>query len=168
MRKFKQVLGGRIKFIGTASAPVEPYVLDFLKACFCCPIMQGYAMTETSGSGCWSSMSKQDSETVGGPQILTKIKLRDIPELDYLVSDHPPRGEVMISSPCVSKGYFKEPEKTAVAFDGEWIHSGDVGIIMPNGALKVIDRIKNIFKLSHGGFIAPEKLENVYGRSRCI
>lgn len=96
MRKFKQVLGGRIKFIGTASAPCEPYMLDFLKACFCCPIMQGYAMTETCGSGCWSSMDKQDSVTVGGPQILTRIKLRDLPELGYRITDNPPRGEIMI------------------------------------------------------------------------
>jgi len=53
------------------------------------------------------------------------------------------------------KGYFKNEEKTAEAFMDPatqqptgWMHSGDVGMVLPNGAVKIIDRAKNIFKLS--------------------
>ena len=91
-----------------------------------------------------------------------KIKLRDIPEMNYLSTNDPPKGEVMFWGPGITKGYFKNEEKTKEAFIGEWLLSGDVGMVNPNGSLKIVDRAKNIFKLSQGEYIAPEKLENVY------
>ena len=102
--------------------------------------------------------------TVGGPTPNTKIRLRDIPEMSYLSTDLPnPRGELQYHGTTTFKGYFKMPEKTAEAInDDGWINSGDVAVILPNGAIKFIDRAKNIFKLAQGEYVAPEKLENIY------
>jgi len=67
------------------------------------------------------------------------------------------------------KGYFKNQEKTAEAMTADgWLFTGDVGLVKKNGSIKIIDRAKNIFKLSQGEYIAPEKLENVYVQSNFI
>mmetsp|Transcript_4415 Transcript_4415/g.7500 ORF Transcript_4415/g.7500 Transcript_4415/m.7500 type:complete len:405 (-) Transcript_4415:377-1591(-) len=166
--KMKFLVGGNLRCIITGSAPIAGDVLDFLKICFCCRIAEGYGLTETCGGAVVTY--GQDSQTgiVGGPVLNAKIKLRDLPEMGYLTTQDPPRGEICFKGPGVMKGYFLNPEKTAEAFIDGWFLSGDVGVIQKNGGLKVIDRAKNIFKLSQGEYIAPEKLENIYVKSGFI
>jgi len=53
-----------------------------------------------------------------------------------------------VRGPSITLGYFKCPEKTNESIINGWLHSGDVGVVLPNGSMKIIDRAKNIFKLS--------------------
>jgi len=68
--------------------------------------------------------------------------------MNYYHTSNPPKGEICFCGGSIMKGYFKTPEKTAEAMRGDWLLSGDVGMIYPNGAIQIIDRVKNIFKLS--------------------
>lgn len=168
--KVKAMLGGKVKVMLTGSAPIDGKVLNMLKICFCCPIIEGYGMTESSGGSLTTFPDDPETGHVGGVLQNVKLRLRDIPEMNYYHTDPNPRGEIVFYGSSVMSGYFKNAEKSFEAFsdpttntrkDG-WMHSGDVGMVFPNGSVKIIDRAKNIFKLSQGEYIAPEKLENLY------
>lgn len=153
----------------TGSAPIAADVLDFLKVCFCCPIVEGYGMTETSAGSFTTLHTDAISGHVGGPHANVKIRLKDIPEMGYGAHTNPPTGECVFWGPSIMTGYYKNPEKTAEAFEGPpengWLKSGDVVRVFPNGSIKIIDRAKNIFKLSQGEYVAPEKVENILVQS---
>ena len=147
----------------TGSAPISPEVLSFLKCCFACPIHEGYGQTESCAASSVTSAYDPEAGHVGGPLACVRMRLRDIPEMEYYSTDENPRGEICFQGNSIFHGYYKNAERTkeALSEDG-WLKSGDVGMIMPNGSVRIIDRAKNIFKLSQGEYIAPEKLENVY------
>lgn len=167
--KLKDLLGGRVKMMITASAPINKDVLDFFKVAFQCQIAEGYGLTET-GLATITHPKDHLGGSVGGVGSTAKIKLLDVADMNYLSTDFPnPRGEVLIGGGQIFSGYYKNPEKTEEALDADgWVHTGDIGEILPNGAIRIIDRAKNIFKLSQGEYVAPEKLENIYVQSHFV
>lgn len=86
-KKICQSLGGEVRFMISASAPIDKNVLDFFKVCFCCPVLEGYGLTETSGGSSLSWPEDPVSGHVGGPLPVNKYRLRDVPEMQYLVTD---------------------------------------------------------------------------------
>ncbi|XP_030974964.1 long chain acyl-CoA synthetase 6, peroxisomal-like isoform X2 [Quercus lobata] len=168
--KIRERLGGRVRFMTSGASPLSPDVMDFLKICFGCRVSEGYGMTETS---CViSGMDEGDnlSGHVGSPNPACEIKLVDVPEMNYTSDDQPyPRGEICVRGPIIFKGYYKDEVQTKEVVDeDEWFHTGDIGMWLPEGRLKIIDRKKNIFKLAQGEYIAPEKIENVYAKCKFI
>ncbi|GAB2287332.1 Long chain acyl-CoA synthetase 7 peroxisomal [Dionaea muscipula] len=168
--KIKAKLGGRVRFIGSGASPLSPDVMDFLKVCFGCRVVEGYGMTETS---CVISCVDEGdllSGHVGSPSTACELKLVDVPEMNYTSEDQPyPRGEIFVRGPIVFKGYFKDEVQTKEVVDEDgWLHTGDIGLWLPGGRLKIIDRKKNIFKLAQGEYIAPEKIENVYAKCKFV
>merc|ERR1712137_1160583 len=125
----------------------------------------------------------------GGPTISNEVRLRSCiddkgePEVldragkPYLSTDTVGsnqqvvlgRDEVCIRGAVVSKGYYKLPDATRSSFRSDgWFHTGDVGQWSADGALQIIDRIKNLVKLKGGEYIAIESMETVYRGSAFV
>ncbi|XP_047315309.1 long chain acyl-CoA synthetase 6, peroxisomal-like [Impatiens glandulifera] len=168
--KIRVRLGGRIRMMMSGASPLSPDVLDFLRICFKCTVLEGYGMTETCSV--ISTLDEADTLTghVGSPNPACEIKLVDVEEMNYTSQDRPhPRGEICVRGPIIFKGYYKDEVQTREVLDEDgWLHTGDIGLWLPGGRLKIIDRKKNIFKLAQGEYIAPEKIENVYAKCKFI
>ena len=89
-KKIKLILGGNVRAMLTGSAPIACDVLNFLKVCFCSPILEGYGLTETCAGSVLTLPYDPLSGHVGGPVANVKIRLRDIPEMNYMSSNNPP------------------------------------------------------------------------------
>lgn len=162
--KIKKVLGGRVRKMITGSAPIDAEVMDFLRVAFGCYIFEGYGSTETCCFGGLTFDNDPSSDNIGAPPFGCELKLVDVPEMRYFTDEAVPKGEICLRGPFMFLGYYKEPEKTAECLDADgWYHTGDIGVITPQSTcIKIVDRKKNIFKLSQGEYVAPEKLENIY------
>ncbi|KAJ4833764.1 Long chain acyl-CoA synthetase 6, peroxisomal [Turnera subulata] len=168
--KIREKLGGRVRVIVSGASPLSPDVLEFLKICFGGRVSEGYGMTETSCVITYMDEGDNLVGHVGSPNPACEVKLVDVPEMNYTSEDKPyPRGEICIRGPIVFQGYYKDETQTREVIDEDgWFHSGDVGLWLPGGRLKIIDRKKNIFKLAQGEYIAPEKIENVYAKCKFV
>lgn len=173
--KVKEIFGGRVKYMLTASAPISSEVIDYLKIVCCCPIIEGYGQTESSGGSFVTRADDPETGHVGGPTVCTEFKLVDVADMGYTSEDKDdkgqpaPRGEICLRGAANFKGYYKDDEKTREAVDEDgWLHTGDVGVLLANGSVKIIDRKKNIFKLAHGEYVAAEKIELCYQRSDAV
>ncbi|CAF4862145.1 unnamed protein product [Rotaria sp. Silwood1] len=164
--KIRQSFGGKINRVVSTSAPLSPDVCRFSRAAFSCLFIECYGQTECV-IGCSQTINDIESGETGIPTAMNYIKLVDVPEKEYYAKDN--IGEICIRSPAVFKGYLKDEAKTREAIDEEgWLHTGDIGRWTPYKTMKIVDRKKNMYKLSQGEYVAPEKIEDVYARSRFI
>jgi len=170
--KVREGLGGRLRLMLSGGAPLGGECHEFLRICLGCPLVQGYGLTETCG-GCTITphFLPNPYRRAGAPIGSVEVVLVD--SGNYLSTHVPPQGEVCISGPSVTKGYYEMPEKTASDFkqhgDGRtWFHTGDVGQWNEDGTLSIIGRTKDIFKLDSGEYVAPERLEGIYSGSKFL
>ncbi|KAF8933539.1 hypothetical protein BGZ47_010826 [Haplosporangium gracile] len=155
-------LGGRVDKFLTESTPIAAEVLSFIRVAFIVDVLEAYDQTENSASTTSTQREELETGHVGSPSPDSEIKLVDVLELNYFSTDRSyPRGEICTRSSATFPGYLKNEKKTRGAIDKEgWLHSEDIGFIKENGNLTVIDRVKNVFKVSIGEYVAVEKVEN--------
>lgn len=159
--KFQAAVGGRVKFTLCAAAPVSSEVLNLVRCVLGIPVVEGYGQTESTSGFTTTIYGDYAGGNVGSILPNMIVKLVDVPEKEYYAKDN--KGEICSKGLSVFQGYYKDEEKTKETIDEDgWLHTGDIGEWLPDGSLKIIDRRKNIFKLSQGEYIAPEKIEQVY------
>ncbi len=174
LSKIRHAMGSNIRVFVSAAAPMEASMMDMMRVLFSACFIQGYGQTETAGPIALSYYDDTTPGSTGPPLLCCEAKVVDVPEMEYkstnMLDGVPmPQGELCVRGAHVTHGYFKEPEKTRELLDSEgWMHTGDIVALHPSGIIKIIDRKKNIFKLQHGEYVAPEKVENVLGNCKWI
>ncbi|KAM9356635.1 long-chain-fatty-acid--CoA ligase 4 [Symphorus nematophorus] len=164
-RKVKKLLGGRVRMMLSGGAPLSAATQRFMNVCFCCPVGQGYGLTETCGAGTITEVADISTGRVGAPLLCCEIRLRDWAEGGYTSKDKPnPRGEILIGGPNVTMGYYRNESNSQDFFVDEngqrWFCTGDVGEIYPDGCLQIVDRKKDLVKLQAGEYVSLGKVES--------
>lgn len=148
----------------SGSAPLDPELHQFLRVCFGNNFAQGYGLTETYAIALCQLDGDMTTGNCGGVLPPNEICIRDVPDMEYLTTDKPyPRGELLIRGNTIFREYHKNPEETAKSVDADgWFGTGDVVSVDELGRFKIIDRVKNLFKLAQGEYVSPERIENKY------
>ncbi len=144
----KNVLGlSRVRVAYTAGAAIGPDLFRFYRS-IGINLKQFYGQTETCAYVCLQPDRQIKLDTVGkaAPNVELKIAAS---------------GEVLVRGPMLLQGYYKRPDATAESLDPEgYFHTGDAGFFDEDGHLKIIDRAKDVGKLSNGAMFAPNYIEN--------
>lgn len=164
-KKFRDRLGGRIRLIVNGGAPILQKVFDFLCATITPNIIQGYGLTETATGVAVQEVPVADPSTVGSCGLSCEVRLKAVEGTDYDAKGDFPTGELQVRGPIVFKGYYKQPELTKEVFDGDWFCTGDVVTITEAMQLKIVDRAKQLVKLSQGEYVSVTTLTELYGRA---
>jgi len=141
----------RVRVAYTAGEAIGPDLFSFYRS-IGINLKQLYGSTETAVFVCLQPDHEARADTVGIPCKGVEIKVAD-------------NGEVLVKSPGLLKGYFKNPEATAEVLTADgWYHTSDAGFLDAHGHLKIIDRVKDVGRIQGGAFdgamFAPKYVEN--------
>ena len=141
------VFGGRLKGIYSGGAYLDPAIINAYSE-IGIPIAQGYGMTECSPRISCVNFNEKSFGDVGIIVNGCEVRTED--------------GELLVKSPSVMKGYYKDTEETAktITSDG-WLRTGDLGYV-ENNRIFITGRKKNLIILSNGENVSPEELENKF------
>ncbi len=132
----------------SGSAPIPPELIDWYRA-LGLEMLEGYGMSENFSCSHVSKAGMARVGYVGSVQPGCECKLS-------------PEGEVLVKSPGMMKGYYKQPEETAAVLTSDgWLKTGDRGEIDEHGRLRITGRVKELFKTSKGKYVAPVPIENL-------
>jgi acyl-CoA synthetase (AMP-forming)/AMP-acid ligase II len=163
--------------ITTAGAPPSPTTIaETERAGF--KVVHVYGLTETYGpfTVCqpqpqWADLPAGQRATLQARQGVGMITAEGLrvadPEMADIPADGETMGEIVMRGNTVMAGYYRDPEATAVAFRGGWFHSGDLGVVHPDGYIELRDRAKDIV-ISGGENISTIEVEQALMSHPCV
>jgi long-chain acyl-CoA synthetase len=147
-----------LKFCLSGGAPLPVEVKEKFERLTGCKVVEGYGLSEASPSVTCNPIDGPVKEgSIGQPLPGTIVSLRDLadPTKEVVLGE---KGEICIKGPQVMKGYWKRPEETANQMVGEYLRTGDVGIMDEEGFIFIVDRIKDLIICS-GYNVYPRRIE---------
>jgi long-chain acyl-CoA synthetase len=146
-RKIRERLGGRLRVAASGAAPLGRELAQFYEA-IGMPLIEGYGLTE-GGVVALNPIAAPRAGSIG--KLLPGIEVR-------LAED----GELLVKSPCLFSGYYKDPESTAAVLRDGWLHTGDIAEIDKDGYLFITGRKKELIVSSSGKKIYPARIESLF------
>jgi long-chain acyl-CoA synthetase len=156
--KLKSFNMSSLKFCLSGGAPLPVDVKQRFEKLTGCKLVEGYGLSETSPAATCNPLEGPVKEgSIGQPLPATIISLRDLadPSKEVPLGE---KGEICIKGPQVMKGYWKRPEETGSQFIGDFLRTGDVGIMDEQGFTFIVDRIKDLIICS-GYNVYPRRVE---------
>jgi long-chain acyl-CoA synthetase len=147
-----------LKFCLSGGAPLPLEVKRGFEMLTGCKVVEAYGLSETSPAVTINPMDGPVKEgSIGQPIPATIVSLRDLADPTVEVRQGE-KGEICIKGPQVMKGYWKKPVETAGQFIGDYVRTGDVGIMDEEGFIFIVDRIKDMIICS-GYNVYPRRIE---------
>jgi long-chain acyl-CoA synthetase len=147
-----------LKYCVSGGAPLPVDVKERFEKITGCKVVEGYGLSEASPSvTCNPVEGPVKSGSIGQPLPGTIVSLRDLadPTQEVPLGE---KGEICVKGPQVMKGYWKRPDETANQFVGDFLRTGDVGIMDEEGFIFIVDRIKDLIICS-GYNVYPRRIE---------
>ena len=173
----KRRLDRRVQVFTAAAPPPEKLLVEMNAAGF--DVTHLYGLTETYGPAVvnewhegWSALPPAEQAALKSRQGVRYLPLERLEVMDPETMVPVPRdgqtmGEVMFRGNVVMKGYFRNPQATGKAFAGGWFHSGDLGVVHPDGYIQLKDRSKDII-ISGGENISSIEVEEALYRHPAV
>lgn len=169
LKEFRNALGGRMRLIVSGGAPILEDAFNMFSAAVTPNIIQGYGLTETAAGVAVQEVPAKSPASVGSCGLGCEIRLRAVPGTNYTATGDHPSGELLVRGPLVFKGYYKRPELTKEVIDEDgWFATGDVVKINDDYEIQIIDRAKQLVKLSQGEYLSLTSLSEQYGMAKGV
>jgi long-chain acyl-CoA synthetase len=155
LRKLRKPLGDSMRLFISGGAPLRDETAIFFNS-IGVPVLEAYGLTESTAALSTNRWGKAKVGTVGQPFPGIEIKIAE-------------DGEILAKGPNIMKGYWNAPDATSQVLSPDgWLHTGDIGVVDPEGYLKITDRKKDILVLANGKNVAPQPIEHKLKQARLI